>query len=96
MIGNVWNGPATGILERETDAATPCCLAQNPRGGYEDASYDPRLPDIKIPRKVLKGGSHPARPTIVAATVPRRHAEPSTRRPVASDFAASLRKPHAS
>jgi acetyl esterase/lipase len=30
----------------------------NPRGGRKDASYDLRQPEIKIPRKVLKGGSH--------------------------------------
>ena len=30
----------------------------NPRGGSEDASFDPRQPEITIPRKVVKGGSH--------------------------------------
>jgi formylglycine-generating enzyme required for sulfatase activity len=28
------------------------------RGGRKEASYDPGLPNIKIPRKALKGGSH--------------------------------------
>ena len=59
MIGNVWEwtndrySPA-----HETDARKSCCIPANPRGGRVDASYDPHLPEIRIPRKVLKGGSH--------------------------------------
>ncbi len=40
------------------DAPKACCIPENPRGGREDASYDPCQPQIRIPRKVLKGGSH--------------------------------------
>jgi formylglycine-generating enzyme required for sulfatase activity len=29
----------------------------NPRGGQQEHSYDPCLPEIRIPRKVVKGGS---------------------------------------
>lgn len=30
---------------------------ENPRGGEREASYDPLTPDMRIPRKVTKGGS---------------------------------------
>jgi formylglycine-generating enzyme required for sulfatase activity len=30
----------------------------NPRGGQAETSYDPRTPEVHIPRKVMKGGSH--------------------------------------
>jgi len=33
-------------------------LHPNPRGAREADSYDPHQPQIKIPRKVVKGGSH--------------------------------------
>jgi formylglycine-generating enzyme required for sulfatase activity len=36
----------------------PCCGSVNPRGGEREKSFDPCLPDIPIPRKVMKGGSH--------------------------------------
>ena len=35
-----------------------CCMPANPRGGAREASYDPRQPQFRIPRKVVKGGSH--------------------------------------
>ena len=33
-------------------------MPTNPRGGSLEGSYDPQMPDIPIPRKVIKGGSH--------------------------------------
>ncbi len=36
----------------------PCCVPRNPRGGAEALSYDPTQPEIRIPRKVIKGGSY--------------------------------------
>ena len=43
----------------------------------EAASYDPRQPNIKIPRKVLKGGSHLCAPNYCRRYRPAaRHAEP--------------------
>ena len=44
--------------KHEADAPKACCIPENPRGGAEIASYDPCQPNIKIPRKVIKGGSH--------------------------------------
>jgi formylglycine-generating enzyme required for sulfatase activity len=51
--------------------------ADNPRGAAEETSYDPRLPNIKIPRKVLKGGSHLCAPNYCRRYRPAaRHAQP--------------------
>jgi formylglycine-generating enzyme required for sulfatase activity len=59
MIGIVWEWTSDWwSAKHEADAAKPCCIPQNPRGGREDASHDPCEPQIRIPRKVLKGGSH--------------------------------------
>ncbi len=77
MIGNVWEWTADWwSTQHTTDAAKSCCLPVNPRGGQEAASYDPCLPHIKIPRKVLKGGSHLCAPNYCRRYRPAaRHAE---------------------
>ena len=51
----------------------PAKSARRPRGG----SYDPCQPKIRIPRKVLKGGSHLCAPNYCRRYRPAaRHAEP--------------------
>jgi formylglycine-generating enzyme required for sulfatase activity len=78
MIGNVWEWTSDWWSTRhEADAPKACCIPNNPRGGPEAASYDPCQPNIKIPRKVLKGGSHLCAPNYCRRYRPAaRHAEP--------------------
>jgi formylglycine-generating enzyme len=52
-----------------------CCIPHNPRGGAEIASIDPCQPETRIPRKVIKGGSH-----LCAANYCRRY-RPAARMP---------------
>jgi formylglycine-generating enzyme len=78
MIGNVWEWTSDFWSTRhQGDAPKACCVPQNPRGGPEAASLDPRQPEIRIPRKVLKGGSHLCAPNYCRRYRPAaRHAEP--------------------
>jgi len=79
MIGNVWEWTTdwySAGYEADADDKA-CCIPLNPRGGPEDASYDPCQPGIRIPRKVLKGGSHLCAPNYCRRYRPAaRHPEP--------------------
>jgi formylglycine-generating enzyme len=60
VTGNVWEWTTDwyALPPEEAKPQKACCTPHNPRGGDESASYDPRQPEIRIPRKVIKGGSH--------------------------------------
>ena len=78
MIGNVWEWTSDWFAPKhEPEAPKACCIPENPGGGSEAASYDPCQPNIKIPRKVLKGGSHLCAPNYCRRYRPAaRHAHP--------------------
>jgi len=76
MIGNVWEWTQDWYTARH-DVQSPCCAVPNPRGGSENESYDPHQPVIRIPRKVVKGGSHLCAPNYCRRYRPAaRHPQP--------------------
>jgi formylglycine-generating enzyme required for sulfatase activity len=89
MIGNVWEWTLDWYTPKHpADALKVCCISENPRGGRVEGSYDPCQPQIRIPRKVLKGGSHLCAPNYCrryrcrAACATRRHLDQPYRLPV--------------
>ena len=78
MIGNVWEWTTDWFSPKhQPDAAKACCIPRNPRGARMQDSYDDCQPNIRIPRKVLKGGSFLCAPNYCRRYRPAaRHAEP--------------------
>ena len=59
MIGNVWEWTTDWYRPKHgTEILKACCAPRNPHGAREEDSYDPSQPEIRIPRKMIKGGSH--------------------------------------
>jgi formylglycine-generating enzyme required for sulfatase activity len=95
LIGNVWEWTTDWFsAQHEADAAKPCCVPENPRGGREEQSYDPCQPQIRIARKVLKGGSHLCAPNYCRRYRPAaRHPQPVDTSTSHVGFRCVVRKP---
>jgi formylglycine-generating enzyme required for sulfatase activity len=78
MIGNAWEWTSDWYQSAHQPSQT-CCTVDNPRGGAAEVSFDPAMPNVKIPRRVLKGGSH-----LCAANYCQRY-RPAARMPQAID-----------
>ena len=65
MAGNVWEWTTDwyGDRHERRDPGKSCCIPANPRGPAIESSYDPRMPQVRIPRRVLKGGSYLCAPS---------------------------------
>jgi formylglycine-generating enzyme required for sulfatase activity len=77
MIGNTWEWTQDWFVARhQAEAGKACCIPRNPRGPARRESVDPNDP-ARIPRKVLKGGSHLCAPNYCRRYRPAaRHPEP--------------------
>lgn len=78
MIGNVWEWTEDYFANgHSVTKGSSCCGPRNPRGAALEESYDPAMPEVRIARRVLKGGSHLCAPNYCRRYRPAaRHAQP--------------------
>lgn len=82
MIGNTWEWTRdwwSDVPVAGRGKKSPCCAISNPRGGTLRHSFDHAQPEVRIGRKVIKGGSH-----LCAANYCQRY-RPAARHPEAID-----------
>ena len=76
MIGNAWEWTEDWFAAENEAPSRSCCVPRNPRGASREDSFDARTPELRIPRKVLKGGSHLCAPSYCRRYRPAaRHAQ---------------------
>jgi formylglycine-generating enzyme len=74
MIGNTWEWTVDWYSTRHAVAESSCCGPQG-RAAMEE-SFDPAQPDVRIPRRVVKGGSFLCAPSYCRRYRPAaRHAQ---------------------
>ena len=81
MIGNTWEWTVDFWAMHPARVAKACCMPRNPRATDPSRSFDPGQPGVRIPRRVLKGGSH-----LCAPNYCRRY-RPAARHPQMEDSA---------
>lgn len=77
MVGNVWDWTTDWYSVRHAENAEAlCCVPQNARGATMEASFDPAQPGVRVPRRVVKGGSFLCSPSYCRRYRPAaRHAQ---------------------
>ncbi len=75
MIGNVWEWTIDWYSPRHQADAGLLYSRKSP-WCQQEGGYDPRQPEIQIPRKVVKGGSHLCAPNCRRYRPAARHAQP--------------------
>jgi formylglycine-generating enzyme required for sulfatase activity len=77
MIGNVWEWTDDWFTLEVAEPGKACCGPPRARAGQEAESFDTATPQFRIPRKVMKGGSHLCAPNYCQRYRPAaRYAQP--------------------
>jgi len=58
MIGNSWEWTTDWYQQHNEAVAKTCCGDMAAKAREREKSFDPNTPNLKIPRKVMKGGSY--------------------------------------